>query len=102
MRPIEEVKPVLHYENDPKRINALEEIEIMKAMTFDHMLNIMQSDNPRYHILQTLQDQTTKITGTSMCNSNILTNNDGDIILSDDEGMVCCLLAGPHLLKRCR
>ena len=49
----------LHFENDPKRINALEEMEIMKVTTSDHMVNIVQNNNPLYQILQPLQDKTT-------------------------------------------
>jgi hypothetical protein len=32
---------ILNFENNPKRTNALEEMEIMKATTADHMLNIL-------------------------------------------------------------
>jgi len=39
---------ILHFENGSKRINALVEIEILKATTSDHMLNIMQNNNPLY------------------------------------------------------
>ena len=53
---------ILHFENDPKRIKALEEMEIMKATTTDHMLNIMQNINLLYRMLQPLQDQTTTTT----------------------------------------
>jgi hypothetical protein len=49
---------ILHFENDPKRINALEEMEIMKATTSDHILNIIQNTNPHYSMLQSVQDQT--------------------------------------------
>ena len=45
----------LRFENDPKRINALEELEIMKATTSDRMLNV----NPLYRISHSVQDQTT-------------------------------------------
>jgi hypothetical protein len=45
---------VLHFENEPKEINTLEEIEIMKVTTSDHMLNIMKNNNPLYQILQPL------------------------------------------------
>ena len=38
----------VQFENDLKISNALEEIEIMKATTSDHMLNIMQNNNPLY------------------------------------------------------
>ena len=33
MRPMEETMMILHFENDPRRINALEESEIMKVTT---------------------------------------------------------------------
>ena len=42
MRPMEETMTILYFENDLKRINALEAVEIMKVTTVDHMLNIMQ------------------------------------------------------------
>jgi hypothetical protein len=41
MRPMEETTTILHFENDPRRINALEEMEIVKATTSDYMLNIV-------------------------------------------------------------
>ena len=56
---MEETMAILHFDNDPKRINALEEMEIMKAKTSDRMLNIIQNINPLYHMLQSVQDQTT-------------------------------------------
>jgi hypothetical protein len=56
---MEETMAILHFENGPKRINALEGMEIMKATTTDHMLNIMQNINLLYRMLQPLQDQTT-------------------------------------------
>ena len=58
MRPMEETMTILDFENDPKRINALEEMEIMKETSSNHMLNIMQNSNP-------LQDQT--VTSTDKC-----------------------------------
>ena len=54
MRTVEETVIILHFEDDPKRINALEEMEILKATTSDRKLNI----NPLYQMLQPLQDQT--------------------------------------------
>ena len=57
MQPMVETMITLHFEVDPKRNNALEEIEIMKAITSDHMLNAIQNNNPLYKILQTLQEQ---------------------------------------------
>ena len=59
MRPMEETMTILHFENGPKRIIALEEMEIMKATTSGHMLNIIQNINPLYRMLQSVQDQTT-------------------------------------------
>ena len=50
MRPMEETKMILHFENDSRRINALEELEIMKATTSDRMLNIVHYINPIYRI----------------------------------------------------
>ena len=61
-RPMEETVTILNFENDTKKINYLEEMEIMKATTSDHMLNIMQNNNPLYGILQPLQDQTATTT----------------------------------------
>ena len=37
MRPMEETMTVLHFENN--KINAHEEVDIMKATTSDHKLN---------------------------------------------------------------
>ena len=45
MRPVEETMIILHFENEPTRIKAFE-IEIMKATTSEHVLNIMQNNNP--------------------------------------------------------
>jgi hypothetical protein len=50
---------ILHFENDPRRINALEELEIMKATTSDRMLNIVHNFNPLCRIPHSVQDQTT-------------------------------------------
>ena len=46
MRPMEETMAILQFENDPKRINALEEMDIMKATTSDHRFNIVQNNKP--------------------------------------------------------
>jgi hypothetical protein len=54
---------ILHFENYPKRINDLEEMEIMKTITSNHMLNIIQNINLLYCKLQSVQDQTTTSTG---------------------------------------
>ena len=43
MRPMEEAMTILYSQNDPKRINSLEEMEIMKATTADHMFNITRT-----------------------------------------------------------
>ena len=40
----------------PRESNAFEEMEIMKATTSDHMLNIIQNINPLYRMLQPLKD----------------------------------------------
>jgi hypothetical protein len=56
---MEETMVILHFENDPRRINALEELEIMKATTSDRMLNIVHNINPLYRIPLSVQDQTT-------------------------------------------
>ena len=36
---------ILRSENGPKKVNVLEEIEVMKAATSDHVLNNMQNNN---------------------------------------------------------
>ena len=59
MRPMDETMTSLHFENDTKRIKALEEMEIMKATPSDHMLDFIQNMNPLYRMLQPVQDQTT-------------------------------------------
>ena len=58
MRPMEETMTILHFENDPRRINALKELEIMKATTSNRMLNIVHNINPLYRIPHSVQDQT--------------------------------------------
>ena len=57
MRRMEDIMTVLILKTTPKRINALEEMEIMKATPSGHVLNMMQN-NPLYQVLQPLQDQT--------------------------------------------
>ena len=59
MRPMEETMTILHFENDPRRINTLEEVEIMKATSSDRMLNIVHNFDPLYRIPHSVQDQTT-------------------------------------------
>ena len=56
---------ILHFDSDPKRINSLQEMEIMKATTSDHTLNINQNNNLFYKILQPFQDHTA--TDTDSC-----------------------------------
>ena len=51
MWPMEETMTILCFENDPKWFNILEEFEIMKTTTSNHMLNIMQNNNLVYQIL---------------------------------------------------
>ena len=36
----------LYFEKDPRRINALEELEILKATASDRILNIVHNINP--------------------------------------------------------
>ena len=60
---MEETVTILYFENNLKRINALEGIEIMKVTTSNHILNIIQNNNPLYKIVQPLQDQTATSTG---------------------------------------
>ena len=55
---MEETMTILQFENDPRRINALEELEIMKETTSDHMLNIVHNFNPLYRIPHSVEDQT--------------------------------------------
>ena len=56
MRSMEETMTILHFENDPRKINALEELEIMKATTSDRMLNIVHNINLLYQIPHSVQD----------------------------------------------
>ena len=42
LKMFEETIPILHFEKDPKRTNALEEMEIIKVTTSNPKLNIMQ------------------------------------------------------------
>ena len=55
---MEETITILHFENDPKRINTLQVMEVMKAATSNHMLNIMKNIYPPNKMLQLLQGQT--------------------------------------------
>ena len=57
--PMEETMTILHFENDPRRINALEELEIMKATISDRILNIVHNIKPLYQIPHSVQDRTT-------------------------------------------
>jgi hypothetical protein len=57
--PMEETMTILHFENDPRRINALEELEVFKETTFNRMLNIVHNIKPIYRIPHSVQDQTT-------------------------------------------
>ena len=59
MRPMEQTMMNLHFENDPRRINALDELEIVKATTSDCTLNIVHNINSLYRIPHSVQDQTT-------------------------------------------
>ena len=59
MRPLEEITTIIHFEKYPRRIIALEEIEVM------NMLNIVQNNKTLFKILQPLQDQT--VTGIDKC-----------------------------------
>ena len=58
MRLMEEIMTILHFKNDPRRINALEELEIMKTTTSNRMLHIVHKINPLYRILHSVQDRT--------------------------------------------
>jgi GIY-YIG catalytic domain. len=65
MRPMEETMKILHFENDPRRINAPEELEIMKATTSYCMLNIVHNFNPFYRIPHLVQNETTPYSDTA-------------------------------------
>ena len=88
---MEEIMKILHFENDPKIINALEEVKIIKATASDHMLNIIQNINPLYRMLQPVQDQRKpRADDRSGCDADdesvpcvtyILTRKDGNINL---------------------
>ena len=56
---MEETMTILHFEKDPMRINALEELEIVKATASDNMLNIVNNIKPLYRIPHSFQDRTT-------------------------------------------
>ena len=71
MRPMEDTMTISNFQKNPKRINAFEEIEIMKATTSDHMLYTKQNNNPLYKILQPFWDQTAKGTLCGWKTSNI-------------------------------
>jgi hypothetical protein len=67
MRSMGETVTILHFVNDLKKMNTLEEVEIIEATTFAHMFNIMQNNN-QLHQIQ-LQDQTaTSMTHTEEAN----------------------------------
>ena len=56
MRSMEGTMPVLHFENDPKKINALVDIEMVKATSSEHMFYIIQNNNLSYKIVQPVQN----------------------------------------------
>ena len=41
---------ILHFENDLKSSNALDEVEVLKANTSDQMFNIMQNNIFKYFV----------------------------------------------------
>ena len=43
-----ETMTIQHLENDSRRINALEELEIVKATTSDRMLDVVHHINPHF------------------------------------------------------
>ena len=55
MKPIEETMSILHLENNHRKINTLEEIEILKAVSSKHLLNdvIAGQNDPIYKLLPT-------------------------------------------------
>jgi hypothetical protein len=55
MKTIEETMPTIHLENNHRKINTLEEIEILKAASSKYLLNdeIAGQNNPIYKLLPT-------------------------------------------------
>ena len=54
MKTIEETMARTHQENNHRKINALEEVEILKAAAFENLLNVIAGQNdPIYKLLPT-------------------------------------------------
>ena len=55
MKTIEETMSIIHLENNHRKINTLEEIEILKAASSKHLLNdvIAGQNDPIYKLLPT-------------------------------------------------
>ena len=54
MKTIEETMSIIHLENNHRKINTLEEIEILKAASSKHLLNVIAEQNdPIYKLLPT-------------------------------------------------
>ena len=55
MKTIEETMSIIHLENNNRKINTLEEIEILKAASSKHLLNdvIAGQNDPIYKLLPT-------------------------------------------------
>ena len=55
MKTIEETMFIIHLENNHRKINTLEEIEILKAASSKHLLNdvIAGQNDPIYKLLPT-------------------------------------------------
>ena len=53
MKTIQETMSIIHFEKNHRRINTLEEIEILKAASFKHLLNdvIAEQNDPIYKLL---------------------------------------------------
>ena len=51
------------FENDPKRINILEEIDLKKGTISDHMLNIIENNDSSYRIIQCQHQTATDMGG---------------------------------------
>jgi hypothetical protein len=53
MKTIEETMSIIHLENNKKKINSLEEIEILKAASSKYLLNdvIVGQNEPIYQLL---------------------------------------------------
>ena len=77
MKTIEDTLSIIHLKNNHRKINALEEIEIIKAASFKYLLNdvIAGQNDPIYKLLPTSVTLNSKINSPGQATNNILKIN---------------------------